>query len=86
MSIRYIHVHANCDECGLPFRVELELAYTTPHGWTVYDLAVDAIRGSLEYHDSVILGSGSSSVQGDKHLCHMCTYKADRKAERTDKD
>ncbi len=78
MTITSIKAHIECDECGKPFSVEIELADTVPEGWSMFEVGEDAVRGSLAYKDGAHDGSiFSSSVQGGKHLCRDCTTATD---------
>jgi hypothetical protein len=77
-----IEVRANflCDGCGRPFNIRIEPPYVPPEGWSVFDVAEDAVRGSIDYvgpknEDGT---RGSSSVQDGRHLCGLCTFTADR--------
>lgn len=53
---------------------DIEGSYEPPCGWSIHDLAVDAVRGG-----HVREGRGLSSVQGesDMCLCAKCTNKVD---------
>lgn len=73
MSIVSIRAAVECDECGRRFKVDLEEAYQPPAGWSLFDCAVDAVRGGVA-HD---LGEGSTSVQSGRALCVHCTREAD---------
>jgi hypothetical protein len=69
-----------CDICGAIFTVELDPAYVPPTIMCMFDIAEDAVRGSLEYRsqkpeDKPYL---SCSVNKTKHLCGMCSYEADK--------
>lgn len=80
VSIDRVEVRAICDGCGKWFCVEMELSDSIPQDWTLYDAAVNAVRGSLEYRDAKLI-IGSSSVQDGKHLCDACTDEAYAKTE-----
>lgn len=80
MSIELIKALFNCDGCGCQFSVLIDNAQKVPDGWDLYDIAVDAVRGSIGYQDRT-QKQGSSSVQDDKHLCAKCTRAADDNAE-----
>jgi hypothetical protein len=85
MSLNFIRAHFNCDECGTQFSVSMDPALKPPSAWSLFDCAVDAVRGTIDYEEHRnrdILGL--SSVQDDKHLCAACTSKAD--AEDPDDD
>lgn len=78
MSLNFLRAHFACDECGTQFSVEMEASYQPPSSWSLFDCAVDAVRGSNGYEEARnkdILGF--SSVQDDKHLCAACTEKVD---------
>jgi hypothetical protein len=77
MSLIHIRAHFDCDECGKQFSVGIAADYEPPAGWCVFDVAVDAVRGSVDYDEKGYVGGLSSSVQNDKHLCRTCTVKAD---------
>lgn len=69
MSVVNITATIECDECGTQFTVALDESYVPPPGWAVFDIAVDAIRGTLW-----------ESVENERHLCRTCTHKADLRA------
>lgn len=78
MSICNITVNVECDECGRQFSVQMDAAEVPPDGWSAFDMAVDAVRGSLDYKDSEYEGFiFSSSVQDEKQLCRRCTTDHD---------
>jgi hypothetical protein len=87
MPITAIRVYAACDECGVPFSVAIDEADMPAPGWSMYDIAVDAVRSSLDYrHESVgekgkrpDFGASLSSVENNKLLCCDCTVVEDRK-------
>lgn len=74
MPLIGVRAEFHCDDCGSPFSVDMEPSYVPEPGWSVYDIAVDAVRGSIRYtgpfHDGL---RGVSSVQGDRCLCGRCT-------------
>jgi hypothetical protein len=85
MSLNFLKAHFNCDGCGTQFSVGLDPALQPPSGWSLFDCAVDAVRGTVDYEEARNRDSiGLSSVQDDKHLCATCTAKAD--AESPDED
>jgi transcription elongation factor Elf1 len=67
MSLVNIRATFDCDICGKRFSVELDPATSTTEMPTVFDLAVDACRGSVGYQGPD--GPGFSCVDGDKHVC-----------------
>jgi len=81
MSVIKIRAFIECDECGAQFSVALDPADPTPDGWTLWELAEDAVRGSVNYEDKTWHSGLSSSVQNDKMLCKDCTAKEDAKDE-----
>lgn len=72
MSVTCILATIACDSCGAEFRVELDPAYNPPAGWSIWDVAVDAVRGGVEAD-----GTGSTSVQDGEMLCSSCTKERD---------
>lgn len=71
MSVTSIRATIACDDCGARFTVDLDAAYKPPVGWSLFDVAEDAVRdGGGDLMDSC-------SVQDEKHLCVACTRKAD---------
>lgn len=72
-----------CDDCGTEFFVRLDPAYDPPGDWTVFDVAVDQIRGGLWYEDGNEdpIETGSGSVEEERHYCARCTRKRDAKPE-----
>lgn len=75
MSIVEINATFSCDGCGAHFNVDLDNAATLPNGWTLTELAVDAVRG----------GPVMSSVQDGMDLCAECTAVADAIGEEDHK-
>jgi len=72
MSLTKVAATFSCDECGTQMVAELEPTWVVSHvGWTVFDLAEDALRGGC--------GSGLmlTSVHEGKHLCAACTKNVD---------
>lgn len=71
MSIASITAVVACDACGTRFSVDLDAAYKPPAGWSLHEVAEDAVRG----------GGGelldSCSVQDGQTLCAACTRQAD---------
>ncbi len=70
-----IRAYFRCDGCNVPFSIMIDPAWNYPEGWSAFDAAVDAVRGSVRYEGPV---RGSSSVQDDKHLCAACTRITDK--------
>src|SRR5580765_1785490 len=56
----------SCGGCGKPFDVDVETSSPSPPGWSVFDCAIDAIRGEC-----------GPSVQGGHLLCRKCTTIVD---------
>ncbi len=83
MSVKVIRAFIACDECGREFSVAIEETTHPPPGWSMWDVAKDAVRGSLEYNER---DAGhwhiSSSVQDEKMLCAACTVTYDRQVIR----
>jgi hypothetical protein len=86
MSLIHIRAHFACDECGAQFSVGMPADYEPPDGRSMFDVAVDMVRGSYDYADKSWTGGVSSSVQNDKHLCKACTKKADEASPDDDTD
>lgn len=80
MSLKRLTAYFACDECGRAFAVGLDPASTPPPLWSLFDCAVDGVRGAVDYADGRSDVLGCSSVQNDKHLCAECTEKADAAA------
>lgn len=70
-KIANIKAHIECGGCGKPFVVEMDPANMIPDNWTLFDEAVDCVRGGLTRD------GGLSSVQGGYLLCGTCTHKID---------
>lgn len=83
MSLIEVRAEFLCDGCGRPFSVRVEAPYVPPEGWSVFDVAQDAVRGSIDYVGPKNPGGfrGISSVQNDRHLCGLCTSGADASEE-----
>ena len=65
-----IHLRAKfeCDDCGIKFEVNLDPALDVTTGWSLFDYAVDALRGDP-----------ARGMNGDKHRCIDCLKKEDDK-------
>lgn len=83
MSLRSIRARFACDRCGATFSVEMDPAYVPPVDWSLFDAAEDAARGSVRYEGPLHPDGfqGSSSVDGQSHLCGPCTAINDEKEE-----
>lgn len=66
-SLLKIVSHFHCGGCGGYFQVEMEVGGIIPPGWTMFDVAVDSIRGGFE----------GGSIQGGYILCKKCTQDVD---------
>lgn len=83
-----IRCEFECDKCGKPFSVRLDAdRELCPEVPTLYDLAVDAVRGSIDYEGPNDLDGmkGLSAVVGkneDQCLCGRCRQIRDQKEER----
>lgn len=79
MTVKSIEAVIGCDNCGAEFRMDIDPARAVPFKWSMWDVAVDAIRGG---HMAGAVGlsgllAGSPSVQADLHLCVKCTNAVD---------
>ena len=81
MSVIKIRAYIECDECGAQFSVGMDPADKPNKDWTLWDMAEDAVRGSVEYEDKSWRYGLVSSVQDGKMLCKDCTTKADEQSE-----
>jgi hypothetical protein len=77
LSLIHIRAHFDCDECGKQFSVGIAADYVPPEKWSMFDVAEDSVRGSVDYEEKGWDGGLCSSVQNNKHLCKDCTRKAD---------
>lgn len=75
MSVLSISALIECDECGVHFATDMDAARTVPTGWSMWDAAVDTVRGG--YVNGASVFDGSCSVQDGRMLCIGCTRKAD---------
>ena len=57
--------------------VPLDPAYVPPPCWSIFDAAVDAIRGGQGYEDADPTSPRFGSVDGERHLCGRCTVRHD---------
>lgn len=73
-----------CDDCGTEFLIHLDPAYEPLHGWSVFEVAVDAIRqgnpGTYEDGIDRTTPLGSGSVDDERHYCEPCTKKRDARS------
>jgi hypothetical protein len=81
MSVIRIRAHIKCDECGAQFSVGMDPSYEPPAKWSLWDVAEDAVRGSVQYEDKLWQYGLVSSVQDGKMLCKACTEKADARPD-----
>lgn len=88
MPIDSIRGYVTCDSCGTPFSAGIDEPTIPPAGWSMFDIAADAVRGSLEYQYETLQekgkrpwigNAGLSSVQNGELLCCECTAVEDRK-------
>lgn len=75
MPLIDIKAHFACDGCNKPISADLDAGYKPPAGWSIYDCAVDEVRGGCNNGD---IFRPSTSVQADMILCPDCTSVADR--------
>ena len=75
MAVLSITAPIECDECGAHFATDMDEARTVPSGWSLWDAAVDTVRGGSVNGSSIF--NGSCSVQDGRMLCIECTNKAD---------
>lgn len=85
MSVKNIRATFGCDGCGTEFWMEMDPADGIPEGWTLFDGAVDYLRGGQfggyvgEKRSGRYSGPQMTSVQGGMHLCPTCTKTVDEK-------
>jgi hypothetical protein len=72
--IKRIEAVVGCDHCGTEFSMDIDAAYEPPRGWSMFDIAVDSVRGG---HRGRIGPNGVPSVQAGLHLCPTCTRVVD---------
>lgn len=72
-----------CDNCNARFSVEVDSAGDIPAGWSGYDVAENAVMGSVGYEGPRQPNGtlGCSSVQDGRCLCGPCTSEADAEEE-----
>lgn len=72
--LREIRASFACDGCGAAFSVQMEPPYEPPPGWSLFDCAVDAVRGSIGYEGpkSIQGFKGDSIVEDGRQLCGRC--------------
>lgn len=79
-----IRAYFTCDRCDQTFTVQLDPPYVPPEGWTMYDVAEDAVRGSSGYGGPLSKSGveGCSSIWQKtgkwRHLCGRCTSVLDK--------
>lgn len=62
-----------CDQCGEEFSVSIDPASIGAPGWSVFEIAEDAIRGGIGYEDGAPHEPGKvGAVEGNRHLCKEC--------------
>ena len=76
MSIASIKAEIQCDGCGCYFSVALDPARKLPEGWSLFDEAVDTVRGGCLAH----------SVEADLMLCSDCTKAVARDERFAERD
>lgn len=85
MSVIKIRAHIECDECGAQFSVGMDPSDKPVKDWCLWDMAEDAVRGSVQYEDKIWQYGLVSSVQDGKMLCKDCTEKADARPDENAK-
>lgn len=71
-----IQAKFSCDDCGTEFSVTVDPALVMPTGWSVFDVAEDAVRGGFGYEDAhEPRSSYVGMVEDDRHLCGRCAEK-----------
>ena len=84
MPVKAIRAVILCDRCGVEFSVAIEETTIPVAGWSMWDVAEDAVRGSLDYAQTyrvdriACLIGHLSSVQQGQMLCADCTASVDR--------
>lgn len=76
--IKEVKATFECDRCGTEFTVKIDTAIEPPAGWSVFEIAEDAIWSLLNYEDATIKKGDTilgGSVDSGKHYCQRCTYK-----------
>ena len=83
MSLDRITAQFFCDECGEPFKVNMDPATkTTGVAFTsLFDFAEDELRGGLAVVEARNGFSCIVSIQEGKHLCGICTEAYDKEGE-----
>lgn len=76
-----IEAKFSCDDCGTEFIVTLDPAYDPPSEWTLFDVAVDAVRAGSHYRDGFDdpIETGCGSVDEERHYCARCTKQRDKR-------
>ena len=86
MALIEIRARFRCDDCGREFSVQLDPVDKPPTGWSVFDVAEDAIRGGAGYIGPDVTGSvqksDTISDKDNKHLCGTCTEKTDEESTK----
>lgn len=75
-----IEAKFSCDECGTEFFASIDPAIVPAAGWSMFDVAEDAVRGGIGYYDGFDdhpHGAPIGSVDDGRHLCARCTRKND---------
>lgn len=76
--IQSIRATFQCDSCGRDFSVAIDPAYLPPATWTVFEIAVDAVRQGLRYEGprTQPFHFPQPSVTHDWcQLCDVCSSK-----------
>lgn len=87
MSVLGVQFMIECDGCGTHFRVHwVDLARTVPAGWSLHEVAEEAVRNGyyVTPNKTAVSISDSTSVQDGKLLCPACTRAADAASEDDD--
>lgn len=72
MSLVTVRATFECDGCGTQFKVEMDPTSMRPKGWSLFEEAVDFLRGGCG------ADGGMPMVVHDMHLCHVCAGVAAR--------
>ena len=83
MPIKAIRAVIECEGCGVEFSVGIAEDLMPEAEWCMWDVAQDAVRGSLDYRQASgqpnVSSLAVSSIQDGKMLCADCTRTADAK-------
>lgn len=78
--LQKVQAHFVCDTCSKAFAVRIDSAVRPRAGWSVFEIAEDAIRAGLDYEDENPIPGGFGAVDNGNHYCVQCAVAVEAEA------